>query len=91
MLPGITYVRGCPGCGGAILQHTLASGNTFGARFWTDGWMEAPMLPDRPWLVKCGKCVTLFWIDEARQLAKLDPMAPTSRGSHKYEIGRAQV
>jgi hypothetical protein len=40
------------------------------ARFWTDGKMAAPMLPDRPRLVKCPKCSTLFWIDEAKKLGE---------------------
>jgi hypothetical protein len=37
-----------------MAQRTLASGNTIGARFWTDGKMEAPMLPDQPALQSAG-------------------------------------
>jgi len=51
MLPGPTIVRKCSTCGKLIAQPTLLSGNTFGARFWTDGKREAPMLPEQPWLV----------------------------------------
>ena len=43
MLPGPTIIRRCSACGNPIAQGTLASWNTFGARFWTDGKMEAPM------------------------------------------------
>jgi hypothetical protein len=32
--------------------------------------MYAYMLPDRPWLVKCPKCATLFWVDEAREIGR---------------------
>jgi hypothetical protein len=85
MLPGLTLLRACPDCGAAVLQYTLRSGNTFGARFWTDGWMEAPMLPDRPGLVKCSRCSGLFWIDEARQMAQVDPMEPSRRKSNKFD------
>lgn len=35
MVPGESIVRRCPSCEGSIRQRTLASGNTFGARFWT--------------------------------------------------------
>jgi len=67
-VPGPTVIRECPKCRVPIEQPTMASGNTFVARFWSDGKMVAPMLPDYPWLVKCPKCKHLFWIDEAKKL-----------------------
>ncbi len=86
--PGPTIVRECPKCSVPIEQRTTASGNTFGARYWSDGKMGAPMLPDYPWLVKCPKCKHLFWIDEAKKLGdtnkgwkgqgKLEPRSPES-------------
>ncbi len=63
--PGPTIVRECPKCRVPIEEPTMASGNTIGARFWSDGKMVAPMLPNYPWLVKCSKCKHLFWVDEA--------------------------
>jgi len=68
--PGPDIIRECPKCKTALSQETTMSGNTFGARTWTDGKMLAPMLPDRSWLVKCPNCGTLFWIDEARELGR---------------------
>lgn len=68
--PGPDIIRECPKCKTPLLQQTMMSGNTFGARFWTDGKMLAPMLPDRSWLVKCPNCGTLFWIDEAKELGR---------------------
>jgi hypothetical protein len=67
-IAGPDNIRECPKCRSPLVQQTMMSGNTFGARFWTDGKMVAPMLPDQPWLVKCPKCGTLFWMDEARKL-----------------------
>ena len=67
---GPDIVRECPECGILLQQATMMSGNTAGARIWTDGKMDAPMLPDRPWLVKCPQCDTLFWIDEARKVGE---------------------
>lgn len=72
-MPGPDIIRRCPKCGQLVEEETTASGNTFGARFWTDAKMEAPMLPDRPWLVKCPKCAHLFWIDEAERLGEKEP------------------
>ncbi len=46
------------------------SGNTFGAAYWTDGKMDAPMLPDQPWLVKCPHCGALLWIDKLEVVEK---------------------
>jgi len=68
MLPGPTIIRACPECDQEIKQWTLTSGNTFGATFWTDGRMDAPMLPGQPWLVKCPSCQSLFWLYRAREL-----------------------
>jgi hypothetical protein len=68
--PGPPVIRECPGCRKALIQATTMSGNTFGAKVWTDGRMLAPMLPDRPWLVKCPACRVLFWVDEARELGQ---------------------
>lgn len=75
MLPGPIIIRECPKCSQYIKQLTFASGNTYGARFWTDGKMDAPMMPDQPWLVKCPACKDLFWVDTAKQLAELEPLS----------------
>jgi len=56
MLPGPTIIRKCKACQGLFKQRTLASGNTFGARFWTDGAIDAPMLPNSSLIVKCPHC-----------------------------------
>lgn len=68
--PGPDIIRECSKCKTKLEQHTTMSGNTFGAHFWTDGRMVAPMLPDRPWLIKCPKCQSLLWIDELEKLGE---------------------
>jgi hypothetical protein len=68
MMPGPTLIRRCSLCLKLFLQETISSGNTFGASWWTDGKMEAPMLPDEPWLVKCPHCGALLWIDEQEEV-----------------------
>lgn len=72
MTPGPTITRKCTNCLKSILQHTTKSGNTFGATFWSDGKREAPMLPDRPWLVMCPHCHAPLWIDELEIIGKTD-------------------
>ncbi len=58
----------CSHCAKLIIQYRILSGNTFGARFWTDGKVDAPMLPDSPELVKCPHCKQLVWINELEEL-----------------------
>jgi hypothetical protein len=63
-VPGPQSIHACPRCGALVAEATTLSGNTIGARFWTDGRMIAPRLPDRPWVVKCPVCLDLLWLDE---------------------------
>jgi hypothetical protein len=53
-------VRECPHCNAHVVQEETLSGNTIGAKFYTDGKREAKMLPNHPWLVKCPVCSGLF-------------------------------
>jgi len=76
MLPGPTIIRRCSACTKLIEQFTLNSGNTIGARFWTDGKRDAPMLPDELWLVKCQQSGALVWIDEQEQVGIVELEAP---------------
>ena len=62
-----------PGCKRPVKFSTIASGNTFGATFWTDGKREASMLPDEPWLRKSPSEGVLFWSDECEQIGQTYP------------------
>jgi len=73
MTPGPTIIRKCSSCTKRFSQQTLKSGNTIGARFWTDGKVDAPMLPDLPWLVKCPNCGALLWLDEQKKVGQIWP------------------
>lgn len=68
LTPGPSIVRQCPGCTNALHQTTIGSGNLFGAKFWTDGRVQAPGFPDLPRLVKCPHCRHRFWLEDARKL-----------------------
>ena len=64
MSPGPNQILKTPLTGAIVKIATLMSGNTFGARYWTDGKREAPMLPDEPWLRLVPGGGELFWTDE---------------------------
>lgn len=80
MVPGESMIRRCPSCDGSIRQRILMSGNTFGARFWTDGKMDAPMLPSYPPLVRCPHCDTLLWLPAAEKIGTEPPGAAERPG-----------
>ncbi|OKL42084.1 hypothetical protein [Pontibacter flavimaris] len=74
MMPSLPVVIRCPKCGNQMKKQVLYSGNTFGAACYTDGKMEAPMLPELPQITKCPACKELFWIDEAEEVGEYFPM-----------------
>jgi hypothetical protein len=72
MLPGKDQVISCPKCQGLARYMTLKSGNTFGARVWTDGKQLAPMLPLPPTVVKCRHCAECYWLADAEEIGTID-------------------
>ena len=71
MLPGPKLIKECPSCQGHIIETTMASGNTFGALFWPDGKIDAPMMPNYPAYVGCPHCKGSFWIEDAELVKSL--------------------
>lgn len=67
MLPGPTIIRKCSACSNLVGQPTFCSGNLGGAVEWTDGKLDAPMLPTESWLVKCPHCHAMLWFDEQEE------------------------
>ena len=73
MKPGPNHILRLPVSGTLVKIATINSGNTFGARYWTDGRREAPMLPDAPWLRRQPVTRELFWTDECEKIAEEEP------------------
>jgi hypothetical protein len=78
MKPGPDKVLACPNCETLIVVFSLASGNTIDARTWTDGKMEAPMLPELPALAKCRICQAYYWLADAQPVGEI-PLWGTQR------------
>ena len=81
MLPAPPEVRCCPACGGRFLHPMIASGNNFGARLWSDGYYDAPMLPSPPPFVFTPCCSRVVALRDARRLGRFDPKSPEARDS----------
>jgi hypothetical protein len=60
----------CPHCGALVTHYSMTSGNTFGARMWTDGCMEAPMWTACPPIGICHRCENGYWLEDAREVAR---------------------
>ena len=76
MASGPIQVVACPSCKTFAWYAATLSGNTFGARRWTDGKMIAPMFPQPPSFIRCGSCKSLYWLDQAEQKGSFDPLGP---------------
>lgn len=56
MIPGNSQILTCPYCGEEKEVMSIVSGNTFGARLWSDNKQIAPMLPEISYVQKCPEC-----------------------------------
>lgn len=90
MVPGPVDVLACPRCGALQLHGTLASGNTFGARWWSDGKLEAPMLPVFSPVGRCTSCGGFFWLERAERVGELSTERPLLRAMLE-EVGPRRV
>ncbi len=64
MKPGPVLIIACPECDFLMQKDTIESGNTFGAKYWSNGKVDAPMFPNYPNIVKCGDCRVFFWVED---------------------------
>lgn len=74
MRPGPAIIRICPHCASRFAQKSYASRNTFGARYWTDGKMDAPMYPKSPDIVRCPHCKSVLWLSKSVEVEGDDPL-----------------
>ena len=70
MIPGPDIIIACPNCDALAKVFSLTSGNTFGASIWTDGKMDAPMLPRPPAITKCHACDSTYWVADAKRVGE---------------------
>jgi hypothetical protein len=64
MLPPIPTLMSCPKCSKPFKTYDEVLGNTFGATFWSDGWVDAPMMPTEKVVIVCPHCRQSVWRDD---------------------------
>lgn len=69
---GPDLIIACPHCGFLARKRTILSGNTFGAKLWSDGKLKARMWLDLPKVTKCSSCKHFYWIDEVEVKGEID-------------------
>ena len=72
MVAAPDLVIACPHCHAPARLFQLASGETFGAITWTDGWQDLPLQPRPPRLTRCLRCGKAYWTGEAVALGYVD-------------------
>jgi hypothetical protein len=87
---GTPLVIECPHCGYKALSERLESGNAFGATFWSDGKMEAPMMPATVPITSCHKCQNLFWLKDAKEI-NFDGAESSASQDYKYHLNHAHT
>ena len=83
MLPANAKIVKCPFCGERKELLNLASGNTFGAKHWSDQKMIAPMLPRVSPVQKCPACGKYYL--EYKQHYKEGDDWSSERGELSYQ------
>jgi hypothetical protein len=72
MTPGPNLVYKCPNCGKFSTRGSINSGNTFGAKIYSDGKRIAPMLPEFPAIIKCKGCEIFYWLNDENEVGEYD-------------------
>jgi len=63
---GTESYKECNHCGGSLTFRPLLEVNARCATLWSDGYVDSPMVPEQPLLVKCGHCKAEVWLPELK-------------------------
>ena len=72
MLPARPLLHQCPNCDYFLKKRNILSGNTFGGVLYSDGKIEAPMLPELVIITKCKNCNHVFWLNEKTEVENFE-------------------
>lgn len=86
MILGPNLIYQCPSCYSLIESSSMISGNSFGAKRYSDGKVEARMLSNPLKLFKCHGCRQFLWLSKLSQIGEyeLDEGKPDKWESAQY-------
>jgi len=70
--PGPDHFFFCPQCKTVLRRATYLSGNTFGSTLWSDGYLDAPMMPDTVEVTRCPSCSKAFFVEDAESIGEFE-------------------
>lgn len=88
---GPKIIRECPECLKQFGQMTMSSGNTFGAKLWSDRKFDAPMMLESSRCGICPECNSFIWTDKATEITRIalaDLMKSENSNIKSYESPR---
>jgi len=85
--PGPTLVLASPCCGHLHSRQTFKSVNAGVEILWSDGKLDARLLPELPKIARCSGCSRLFWVDDAAEVGRIDdPFYRSIRGEPPQDV-----
>ena len=72
---GVPIHKACDACGRAIKLVPLVSGNTLGATLWSDGYLDAPQLPQQSLLGACRGCGAILYLPDLAPYGDCDALS----------------
>lgn len=64
-------IKQCPDCGSEFKAWEVSSCNTFGAKYYTDGYVKGPMYDAGSLLLICPECSKYFWREDVPTLESM--------------------
>lgn len=71
MILGPNLIYQCPSCESLIKSSSLISGNTFGAKRFSDNKVESPRMPNLPNLIRC-ECKNFIWLFRSKPIGEYE-------------------
>ena len=74
MMLGDPTIYSCPHCGKKMEGLNVISGNSFGAKYYSDGYASMPMMPKTPTISKCPGCQNFFWLEDTKSKSSYESL-----------------
>ena len=84
MIYGPEILNLCSNCNCIISRNEAISGNTFGAKFYSDGNQIGLGIDKTPSLIKCENCLSYLWIHKLQTLDLLNSKTYNNKSRKNY-------